>query len=126
VFNETEAGCGIAVTCPIVNCDVKYGNGLLSPYGTGKNYFALCVPGTTEIKMFKCPKGVEFNSTPNISSCVYRCTKAGKFPYKLDAREDNRFYYECESVGGKLVGTLKKCESGEEFASNTGHCEPTY
>jgi hypothetical protein len=76
--------------------------------------------------MFKCPLNTVFDGSPGVSSCVYRCPRVGRFQYKLDARADNSFYYECENIGGRIVGTLKNCEQGEEFVIATENCEPTY
>jgi hypothetical protein len=133
VFKEALGDCAKQVSaaeCVTVNCATKYGNGIFSPYGTGKTYFAACTTKIvndveiTNINVYKCPKNTEFDRTPSVSTCVYKCPRIGNYPYILDSVADTKRYYECKTIGGKLTGTLSQCTDGDVFMN--GNCRTVY
>ena len=68
------------------------------------------------ILVFRCAKGAEFDRTPSISTCVYKCAKEGYLEYSLD----NKMYYDCKAVGA--TGVLSKCPNDGTFDKDLGLC----
>ena len=105
--------------CLSVDCTKTMGNGFFSPYGTGKKYYALCKttaatetdPARTEISMYSCADGAQFDKTVAVSACVYKCPAESRYPYSLN----EQMYYNCRKVDGKLVGFLSKCPAKTVF-----------
>ena len=99
------------------------GNGIYSPYGTSKKYYALCYKGskcsTTEsVMMYQCAKGTEFDRSPSVSKCVFKCPSEGKFEYSLDRTK----YFNCvKGFDGKIKAKIETCLPGV-FLSKGKYC----
>ena len=108
VFSEATGACVASTQCVTVDCKVKMGNEIFSPYGTSTKYYALCTTkdGVTTIKMFQCATGATFDKTPSVSKCIYKCPAVGKFVYSLD----NKKYYNCvRGTNGLITPTIVSC-----------------
>ena len=96
------------------------GNGIFSPYGSSKKYFALCtppVPPATDytISMYQCAKGADFDRSVAVSACVFKCPTAdGKFEYSLDETK----YFNCL----KGSATIETCPEGSIFVPKDKDC----
>jgi hypothetical protein len=69
-----------------------------------------------DIWVFRCAKGAEFDRTPTVSTCVYKCPREGFLEYSLN----DKMYYECRSSNS--TGILRNCEDDTTFDPNAGLC----
>ena len=126
IFSEVTSRCkkpSSSAECMTVNCATSMGNGVFSPYGISKKYFAYCDtpahPNDLEnISMYQCANGAEFDRTPSVSKCIFRCKSIGKFENSLDQST----YYNCYSSGKDATGKLEECPNGWHFHFATQGC----
>ena len=125
VFSEASGSCVVSTQCIAVDCNVKMGNGMFTPYGISKKYYALCDTTVVEnelvtiITMYQCATGAEFDRSPSVSKCVYKCPGEGKYEYSLE----NTKYYECiKNSNGWLNAVAQKCPGRSEFIPKDREC----
>ncbi|XP_058463023.1 uncharacterized protein LOC131437585 [Malaya genurostris] len=112
VYNPVTGLCkrnSSASDCVVIKCPSASGYG---SYGTNKTLYAYCrYAGTpavlTQTIVFKCAPNSAFDG----STCVYQCSKEGKFENTVNKST----YYECSILGGKWVSTLNNCPTNKKF-----------
>ena len=84
------------------------------PYGTSKQYFAMCVNGPNKIlkpTMYSCPDNTIANIGQIPYKCDYVCRRAGFFTNSLDSTK----YFECYLTNGKFMSEEGKCDDDKIF-----------
>ncbi|KAL9703804.1 hypothetical protein quinque_007322 [Culex quinquefasciatus] len=120
VFDLKTNGCKrqvFANDCQKLDCSKS--NGVWSYYGNTKQYYGYCYQPeeestATEVVLFKCSDGAEFDGY----KCEFKCRQEGKF---ADSTNRNR-YYECFFSGAALKSRVKSCAKGMVFDDRTKFC----